>query len=62
MDKETNNSASDSAQSSDMSFYVIMLALIVCMGFYISYDMEQRYASDSSTSADAADSTDSTDS
>lgn len=57
MDKETNNSASDSAQSSDMSFYVIMLALIVCMGFYISYDMEQRYGADISTTADSTDST-----
>ncbi len=31
--------------SSDMSFYIIMLALIAGMAFYISNDMEKRYAS-----------------
>jgi|GEM_PF-2607720 len=31
--------------SSDMSFYVVMLAIIVAMGFYISNDTEQRYGS-----------------
>ena len=33
-----------------MSFFVFMLAIIVGMAFYISYDMEQRYG----TSADWA--------
>jgi len=43
-----NVNANSASQSSDMSFYVFMLAIIVGMAFYISYDMEQRYG----TSAD----------
>ena len=31
--------------SSDSNFYLIMLALIIVMGFYISYDIDQRYGS-----------------
>ena len=50
------NTESKTGQSSDMSFYVIMLALIVGMGFYISYDMEQRYGSTSSSAAAPMDS------
>ena len=39
-------------QSSDKSFYLIMIAMVVGMGFYISYDMDQRYgASSGSTPA-----------
>ena len=51
---EGHSSAADSAQSSDMSFYVIMLALIVAMGFYISYDSSQRYGTGTSSSADSS--------
>ncbi len=39
---QTNN---NSTQSSDMSFYVIILAMIVAMAFYISSDIKQRYES-----------------
>ena len=31
--------------SSDSNFYLIMLALIIVMGFYISYDIDKRYGS-----------------
>ena len=48
MVNETNET---SAQSSDRSFYLIILALIVGMGFYISYDMDQRYGSTAGTAA-----------
>ena len=47
----SSNTESKTGQSSDKSFYVIMLALIVGMGFYINYDMEQRYGSTSSSAA-----------
>ena len=29
--------------ASDSRFYMVMLALIIAMGFYISYDINQRY-------------------
>jgi len=45
VDKDNTNTAED--VSSDMSFYVIMLAIIVAMAFYISYDMEKRYSASS---------------
>jgi len=44
MVNQTNN-ATHSAQSSDMSFYIIILAMIVAMAFYISSDIKQRYGS-----------------
>ncbi len=51
----TNTSSGDNApQSSDMSFYVFMLAIIVAMAFYISYDMEQRYGSGAAVSGTTA--------
>ena len=40
----TTQNSSGSA-SSDMSFYVIMLGIIVGMAFYISSDIEKRYGS-----------------
>ncbi len=47
------SSGNSSSQTSDMSFYVFMLAIIVGMAFYISYDMKQRYGTTSSTSITA---------
>ncbi len=32
-------------QSSDANFYLVMLAIIIVMVFYISYDMDNRYDS-----------------
>ncbi len=52
----SKSTSSEAAQSSDMSFYVIMLALIVGMGFYISYDSEQRYGETNSIAATQDDS------
>ena len=43
MDNEASNTP---AEVSDKSFYLIMLAMIVGMGLYISYDMDRRYGSD----------------
>jgi len=37
-------------ESSDSNFYLTMLAAIVGMGFYISYDVEKRYGAAVSTS------------
>ncbi|NOQ79231.1 MAG: hypothetical protein GQ546_07500, partial [Gammaproteobacteria bacterium] len=48
------SSANSASQSSDMSFYVIMLAIIVGMAFYISYDMEQRYGTSADNSSSIA--------
>lgn len=48
-------SSNTSNQASDKSFYLIMLAIVVGMGFYVSYDMNQRY--DESQSASTAPST-----
>ncbi|MCU7801061.1 MAG: hypothetical protein KZQ70_13215, partial [gamma proteobacterium symbiont of Lucinoma myriamae] len=48
------SSANSASQSSDMSFYVFMLAIIVGMAFYVSYDMEQRYGTSADTTSSIA--------
>jgi len=40
-------------KSSEKGFYIIMLAMIISMALYVSYDMEQRYGADKAASADA---------
>ena len=39
----SSGSASSVKQSSDKGFYLIMTAMVVGMGFYVSYDMDKRY-------------------
>ncbi|MCU7833956.1 MAG: hypothetical protein KZQ83_01795 [gamma proteobacterium symbiont of Taylorina sp.] len=46
MSNEANN------ESSDSNFYLTMLAVVVGMGFYVSYDVEQRYGSSNASTTE----------
>jgi hypothetical protein len=41
------STSTGTSQSSDKGFYIMMLALIVGMGFYVNYDIQQRYGNQS---------------
>lgn len=41
----TASNGNKTVKSSDKNFYIILIAMVVAMALYISYDMEQRYGS-----------------
>ncbi len=47
MGAEEKARKSSPKSSSDSGFYMVLLALVVGMGFYISYDINQRYGDES---------------